>query len=447
MISFTKKQRSENNLVPIYKAMVLAMAITFLTLGLRYLSLLQFIELKAFDILMQLRPVEPVDDRFTLVNITEADLQYLEYNSIPDKIISYVFKKIEQHQPRSIVLHMYRDIPIPLTSEKNLSHTLKHLEHNKPKWRDKIDIYRNYSREQERAELHMHLGLNDRLFAICVGGEPNTGLIPTPPPPEVPPERVGFSDIVLDSDGVLRRHLWYATFKIPVCKSEMSLSLLLATHYLQAEGIEPEITPEFDLRLGKATLRRLQQPAGGYQKIDDRGYQMLLNYRNTGKEQIARSITLKDFLEKPLSPDWLEDRIVFISVSAYQDIVYTPYSDSEEPDQKMSGSVFAQLQMTSQIISAALGERPLLGVWPYWGDALWILGWSLVGGLLAWRVRSLLVIASIGVVATGVLSGVCLILLIQGSWVPMFPPALTMALTGTGIVIYNRRSARYDDKA
>ncbi|NER39273.1 MAG: CHASE2 domain-containing protein [Oscillatoria sp. SIO1A7] len=396
---------------PIGVALVVAVGI----LGIRQAGLLQPFELKAFDILMKGRPLEPPDDRLLVIEVTERDLRYQQetgmerQGSLADAALAQILAKLKPHQPRAIGLDIYRDFPV------------------------KSDL----------PELVPELQSNPNFFAICKGEDPTVREPGIAPPPEIPSERVGFSDVVRDDDGILRRHLWYANFNQgSACESQSSLSLLLALHYLEAEGTEPEISPEFDLLLGKATLKSLQKQAGGYQNLDHYGYQMLLNYRNTGTEPIARSVTLKDFLDNPVNSDWVKDKIVLIGVTAgsKKDFFPTPYSATQQQEDQIPG-VFLQAQMVSQIISAASRRRPLLGVWPQWGDNLWIFGWSLAGGILAWRLRSFWLLLPCTTVAIGFLYGTCLFLLIQGTWVPLVPSALALSIAGIVVVAIPRVKA------
>ncbi len=94
------------------------------------------------------------------------------------------------------------------------------------------------------------------------------------------------------------------------------------------------------------------------------------------------------------------------------------------------GGVFIQAQMVSQILSAVLDGRPLLSVLPQWGEAFWVLGSSIVGGLLAWYFGRLKYLLPAGGVVIAVLSGVCFLLFIQGWWMPLVPSALALIFTG-----------------
>lgn len=103
--------------------------------------------------------------------------------------------------------------------------------------------------------------------------------------------------------------------------------------------------------------------------------------------------------------------------------------------------VIVHAQMVSQILSAVLDRRPLLWVWPAWGEALWVYSWSVVGGLLAWRMRHPLRLGLAGVAALGVLAGVSFGLLTQGGWVPLVPSALALVVTSGSVVVYTASPA------
>ena len=424
------------------------------TFGIRQAGILQPLELKAFDRLMENRPLEPPDDRFLIIAITDEDLRYQDemgmerQGSLADAALEQIFKKLKPHKPRAIGLDIYRGFPVRGKSRDssvaaaNLSAASLEpiLGKLNPQERQIIglDIYRESPGKGDRADLAMQLQETPHFFAICKGGD-SAASKGVSPPPEVSQERIGFTDIVLDDDGVLRRHLWGATFPTnSACQSKWSLSLRLAWEYLRSEGIGLKGTPEsnFKFKLGKATLKYLEQSTGGYQKLDDFGYQMLLNYRNTKRGQLPKSVTLKDFLNNPVNPDWVEDKIVLIGITAFsfKNYVATPYSRNRQRSEKIPG-VFVQAEMTSQIISAALGDRPLLGFWPQWGEFFWIFGWSLAGGLLAWQLRSCWIFVAPTAGAIVLLYGTCLFFLIQGTWVPLVPSALALVLTEITIVL------------
>ena len=66
-----------------------------------------------------------------------------------------------------------------------------------------LDIYRDLPLEPGNPELVTNLQLTDNIIAVCKSGngDRDRGVAP---PKEVPIERLGFSDIVVDSDSVVR---------------------------------------------------------------------------------------------------------------------------------------------------------------------------------------------------------------------------------------------------
>ena len=384
-------------------------------LGVRSLGILEGLELKAYDHLLQLRRDEGLDRRLLIVTIDEADLKYQDQmgmerkGSLADAALAQLLEKLEPHLPRAVALTIYRDFPV----------------------------------RRDQAQLAGKLKEIDNFFAVCKASDPESDNEGVEPPPEVPEERQGFSDVVIDIDGVLRRHLWYMTPNSnSPCTTERSLSLQLALQYLASEDIQPQIskegfllfklldTPEEDR---DPLLKPLERYAGGYQGLDHYGYQMLLNYRT--REEIAEQMTLREVLQGKFNPNLVVGRIVLIGVTApsVEDGLFTPYSQEQT-----TLGVFLQAQMVSQIISAVLDGRPLLGVWTQWGDGLWIWGWSLVGGVLAWRILGAIRMGLAVCTAIVTLYGFCFILLLQGSWAPLVPSALAVVITGSSVLGYIR---------
>ena len=390
------------------RVFLLSLVITSLLMGVRHLGVLQSLELKAFDQLMQRRPAQVPDSRILVVTVTEADIQAQKQDlrpgtSLSDRSLAQLLEKLESYKPKAIGLDIYRDFPVGA----------------------------GYP------DLGKRLKQSDRFISVCkVSTETNDPGIS--PPPEVPVERLGFSDVVIDSDGVLRRHLLALTpHPASPCTASYALSSQLALHYLAAKGISLKITTEGYLQLGTTIFKPLEAHTGGYQNIDAWGHQVLLNYRSyRSASDFAPQVTLTQVLNGQLNPEAVKDKIVLIGVSApsRNDYFLTPYSRSQTFDQQMPG-VVVHAQMVSQILSAVLDHRPLLWVWPVWGEALWIWGWSLAGGLLCWRCQLRLGLGPL-VVALVILYGLCFALITQGGWVPLVPSALALVSSGGSVVAY-----------
>ena len=399
---------------PSFSLMLLvSIAMTGLLVGVRYLGILQPWELKAFDQLLQLRPPEIPDSRLLVVTVTEEDVRSQQpekpRGSLSDKSLAQLLEKLEAYQPAAIGLDIYRDYPV----DKNYPELAKRMEKS------------------------------DRLVAVCKVSNPRTGKLGIAPPPEVSTDRLGFSDILLDADNVVRRH--YLALTPPpssACHASYALSVQLALRYLHNQGIKLQFTQDGAWQLGKLKFKPLEAHTGAYQRIDDRGHQILLNYRSCfspSPKAIAPQITLGQVLAGKLNASAVKDRIVLIGTTAesFRDYSLTPYI-SQGKSTTIPG-VMLQAQMVSQLLSAALDGRPLLWSWPIWGEVIWIWGWSLTGGLLAWYwQRPSYLVSAVGI-GFFVLYGSSLILLISfGYWVPLVPAALALgSSTFSGVACFN----------
>jgi CHASE2 domain-containing sensor protein len=379
---------------------------------------LQTWELQAYDKLMRSRPQEKQDSRLLIVTVTEEDFQLPEQRhrigSLSDTALGRLLKKLAQLQPRTIGLDIYRDLAV----------------------------------QPNQADLANHLQSNNNFFAICKVSDRTKDHPGIQPPPEVPPARLGFSDVVQDADGVLRRHL-LAMNPAPAsrCTAPYALSAQLAFHYLEKEGISAKYNASGQLQLGNVVFKQLRSPSvskgeskiGGYQKVDTDGYQILLNYRSYRYSplEIAPTVTLKQVLKGEVKLEEVKDRIVLIGVTAQSahDYISTPYSTQQGFYQEMPG-VIVQAQMVSQIVSAVKDGRPLLLVVPIGGEVLWVWGWSVIGSAIAVVCRSKLYFIVAIVSALFVLYILCLTLFIQGIWLPLIPSALVLVVSSGVVVVY-----------
>ncbi len=410
-----------------------SVVITLLVMGVRHLGIFQPLELQAFDQSLRLRPEENPDPRLLVVTVTEADIQAQKQRqggSLSDGALAQLLNKLGQFKPRVIGLDIYHDLPVISIPNRDLYRT------NAPT----IDRVTHQPREDgshsrnNYKDLATRLHSNEQIIAVCRSSEPENNNPGVKPPPEIPPERLGFSDVVVDPDRIVRRHLLALTPNpASACTASYAFSFQLAVRYLEAKGILLKFTPEGYLQLGSIVFKPLSAHTGGYQNIDARGHQVLLNYRST--QNIAPQVTLTQVLNGQLNPNSVKDRIVLIGTTAesFNDYLSTPY-------QEMPG-VLIQAQMVSQILSAVLNQRPLLWVFSWWGEALWIWGWSLVGGILAWRLRALHLGLTV-TAALGTLYGLCFGLLTQGCWVPLVPSALALAATSGTVVACSASQAQ-----
>ncbi|MBW4571727.1 MAG: CHASE2 domain-containing protein [Tolypothrix carrinoi HA7290-LM1] len=400
------KRKSSPNRRILRIAFQVSLLVTALIIGMRELGILQSSELKSFDYVMRSRPYEAQDQRILVVGITEADVRDQSAKerggaSLSDKTLALVVRKLEQFQPRAIGLDIYRENPVS-TDYASLAKTMQN---------------------------------SDRFFAICKTSEDdkNPGI---PPPPEVSVQRQGFSDVLTDPDGVIRRQLLAMAPALP-CLTDKSFSFRLASRYLADFGIIPQLNSEKNFQFGNVVFKNLESNSGGYHGIDNLGHQVLLKWRSS--PAIAPQVTLKQVLLNQLTPDLVRDRIVIIGTTAesYHDYWSTPYSAQKMPYQPMSGIV-VQAHMISQILSAVLDRRPLLSVLPKWCEVMWIWCWSIGGGMIAWYFRSPLHLGIASNTGLAILYGVCLYILIQGVWIPLVPSALVFLACGVIVAVYTK---------
>ena len=250
-------EKNSRRIVPrkrsIQTVLILILVAGALIMVLRHLGLLQALELQAFDQLVRLRPDSGPDPRLLVVTITEDDFKLTEQQhrigSLSDRSLALLLQKLEPYQPQAIGL----------------------------------DIYHDFQVDPNEAHLATRLRRSDNFIAICKVSEPKVNEPGVSPLAEIPLSRQGFSDFVQDPDGILRRQLIaMKPSKTSPCTTPYAFSARLAFRYLEALGISAKYTPNRELQLGKVVFKRWLNHMGGYQQVDDWGYQILLNYRSFG---------------------------------------------------------------------------------------------------------------------------------------------------------------------
>ncbi|MBD2740099.1 adenylate/guanylate cyclase domain-containing protein [Coleofasciculus sp. FACHB-1120] len=381
---------------------IATLVVSGFVLGVRHLGGLQPLELIALDQLVRLHPDPGPDPRLLVVGITEGDIRTQKQWPISDRTMAQLLAKLQSFQPQTIGLDVYREIP----------------------------------QQPGNAELKVQLQ-EKNIFAIKKFGDTELELVS--PPPGFPEERVGFNDLLLDADGVVRRNLLFVSDDTG---TYFAFSLRLAIAYLESVGITPDSSQQNPdhIQLAKAVFVPLQPNSGGYQNVDARGYQVLLNYRSSN---VARQVTLTQVLKGEIDPNWVKNKIVLIGTTApsAKDTFSTPYSPAEKKTAKMPG-VLVHAQMVSQFLDAATGERPLFWFWDERIEVLWIIGWTLLGAIAAWWLRHPVVLILGCGVGLGVLLGTCFYLFTQQGWVPLSAPVLGFILTSGVVITYRSYDAQ-----
>ncbi len=381
---------------------VTSLGVTVLVLGARELGWLQRWELRAYDQMMALRPVESQDNRIVLVTVTEEDLQ--KYNNpLPDETINQLLTKIKSYQPLVIGLHIKRP---------------------------------------QQTNLAADIG-KENIIATCAFG--SMGEPEMLPPANFDGDNIAFRDFVFDRGNVIRRGLIFQTpARNSRCNTDHSFAITLAINYLKDLDYNSDKNKVFNI--GNVFFNGLTKNSGGYVKIDDKGYQILINYRNP--RQFARTVTLTNVLTDKVKPNIFKDRLVIVGVTArsgntrYQ----TPYSVSEQDNLNTVPPVLIHAQITSQLISAVLDNRPLIWYFAEWLEAAWVWGWSLFGGALAWKLRRPVFLLIVSGVTVAGLVGVCYLLILQAGWIPVVPTGLALVFTAIGVLGYTSYQTQLQTK-
>lgn len=399
----------------VFKTILISLLVTTAVMGLRWFGFLQTSELQAFDRLMQQRPAENADPRILIVAANEADIEQ-HGDPLPDKIIAATLDRIQQSQPLVIGLDIFRDITTP--------------------------------KEPKPIELISHFQHNPKLISVCQYSENEEERVA--PPPQSLANAVGFVNVMLDKpDDTVRRYPLTRSdnldSSLDKCKTKTSLGFLIAYQYLLTNHIPYYVDHEENIHIGSVVLKRVKSYSSGYQKIDDKGYQILINYRASRhlNRNIARLVTIREILSTEFDSNWIKNKIILVGATApsLKDLHLTPF------DEKIAG-VWIHAHVISQILSAVEDGRPLIGWLPVWGDILWIELWSLMAGILFiyWQVKRSLgawhLILGMTILLVVLYSLCVLAFVIQSTWLPLIPSALAVVASSSIAAIYFLSSTR-----
>ena len=394
----------------------------------RLTGLLQSQEWDVFDTFMRLRlPVTP-EPRVVMVGIDEADLKRIGGYPVSDAELAKALGILQQYSPRVIGVDLFRDLPI------GAGHDLL------------------------QEEFKAHANIIGAEVALNQDELLNIG-----PPPELPSERIGFADVIVDQDGKIRRTLlasrdWHGELKY-------SLGLKMAQAYLDGQGIpfrqgtvnqnpqrsqttqvinqstSPTSPKSTDpIYFGTTKIPRFLSNSGGYIRADAYGYQTLLNFCTSHIP--FRILSFSDILDQRFEPSWIRDRAVLIGMTAAstKDLFLTSAVKSTQVSSALRSEVSSNqliygveiiAHTTGQIIRAVLDQRVPVRVWPDMAEYLWIVGWGLLGvtlGLIIqspWRSLFSISVASIALI------GLSYVLMLGYWWIPIVPTFF--ALVGAGL--------------
>lgn len=384
--------------------LVVAPGVAGLTIAIRMLGWLQPLELAAFDLSFRLRPTEATDERIVIVSIEESDLTRLKQWPFSDAVLAKLLTQISQQKPKVIGLDLYRDLPV------------------EPGHEEIIQVFKN-----TRNLIGIQKVIGDR-FSSKVAPAPILEQL----------GQISANDVVVDTDGVLRRGMLFPTPGDPL----PSLGLAMATAYLKDQGIQPQAASNGSMKLKNTVFTPFEANDGSYVGADAGGYQILLNFR--GNAHSFRYVSVMDVLENRIPSNLMRDRIVIIGTQAasLNDAFYTPYSRDFAGTPVRTPGVEIQANVASQILSSVLENRPLIQVWQEPLEDLWIFLWVLVIASCGWKWRHakahlfLLQAIAIILLTTVSLNIIAYSSFLFGWWIPVVSPILAVLGSTMAISAY-----------
>jgi adenylate cyclase len=373
------------------KALMVASLVALVLVPLREAGWLQGLELSSYDTLVTFFAGSEKSDRVVLVVTTEADINRFGY-PIRDDDLSAVLTRVFAGGPKAVGVDLYRDLPMPPGNE----------------------ALQSIQRTQDK--LYWVFKLPD---------EGNTGV----PPPPVMREtgREVLADHVTDAGGVVRRGLLLAADE-RTGSNWRTMGVSLAEHYT-GQRLRPM---DDDLALGQGRIPLLNQPYGPYARVDDAGYQMLLDFR--GGHRRFRQISFAEIIDRPELAETLRDRIVLVGTAALsvKDSFATPVSTGWGGEGALIG-IALHAHTADQLIRLANGEAHNPVPLPRVVDHIAIWAAAMAGAVLAllvWRVlvvlvALLLVLGLVGGATVWAFGGADLLL-------PGVPVALAWVLSAAG---------------
>lgn len=362
----------------------------------------QRLDLAAYDLMLGLQPAR-APSPVTLVTITEADIRALNAWPVPDTVLAQAILRALEGGAAVVGVDLYRDFPIAGGPPDGPS-----LE--------------AVLRDNPEVVFPMFLGSGDDRV------EPPAVLRSDGP-------RVGFADMVLDGDGVVRRGLLYADDGQRVYRS---LALQVALRAVQAEGLVEQNDGDA-VRIGRTRIPRLDADAGGYVDVDSAGYQFLLDFGAHFEPE--RRYNLLALLHGLVPRADLEGRVVMLGVTApsIKDVFGAPRGVRELPEDVAAGGmmpgVYVQAHIVDQVLRMARGEsRPMQRV-PGYLEQLWVLGWALAGAWWGSRARRPLALLGSGSAGVLLIAGGSYGLFRLGYWLPGGVAPMLAGLTAMGAMV------------
>ncbi|CCQ69684.1 hypothetical protein CWATWH0402_3457 [Crocosphaera watsonii WH 0402] len=422
-------------------------------IGIRFLGGFQGLELAAYDHFMRSRhffgimPYEKIDDKILVITGNEG------HN---DKDIVELIDKL---RPLDVLpgIDILQDKPNPPTEADN---------------QEKIDYYSLLMKQYETHE---------NLIGVCHTGSPSS-TTKEPEKPVPPPQYFVDKDKPLQvatvhtpprtKDDVLRAiGLGFTPSSSNPCQADIYLGMLLAYHYLtQYHQYQFIPATDEDDRIKiiknktngkqssnqliieeipqKTGLFRNQERMRRQDNEERKGFQVLLNFRHYDANRLEtfpfHQVSFDEIIDssnqqltlnngRKIELDDLKNKVIIIGKQlSNHDRHKTPYINDH--------GVWIVAHTASQIINAVLEERPLLKVYHFWEEAIFIPIISLIGAIIGWKIRHPWVIILVTASGIIILYVSALFSFTKGLVIPFVPLTFAFTAASLSLLIYQKRN-------
>ncbi|MDH5563867.1 MAG: adenylate/guanylate cyclase domain-containing protein [Nitrospirota bacterium] len=366
--------------------------VAFTIIGVRTLGYLQTPELAAYDWTLRFQSkTMPNSAPIVLVTISDQDIHWLGHWPLSDADLTEILHRLLSAQVRTIGIDMYRDMAVP----------------------------------PGREDLEAVLSRNREIVTVMKFGEAAHGGIPGPPVLK-DTDQIGFSDLIVDAGGIVRRGLLFLDNETSV---GTSFALRLAMRYFEKDGITLQPSPQNSeyFQLGSVTFQPFESTDGSYRTADASGYQFLLN---AAAHQPFTKVSLKEALSGKVKPEIFKDRIVMVGVVAQgvKDYFFTAWCGWWTDCHHISGMEL-QATIVNQLLQAAYeGLAPIQSITDKW-ENFWILWWTMLGGFVGWWLRKPWLFAVVTSFGCLTICGVAVWAIQAGWWIPLVSPVMGWVLS------------------
>ncbi len=384
----------------------------------------QGIELNILDRLINLRGTQANKD-ITLVTIDDQDINKFPTYPIADEYLAQVLQNIADANPSAIGLDIYRDLP------------------QEPGHQELLETYQNIP----------------QLFGVEKIDRTN----PVNPPPALKDDgRIGFADLLIDPDNIVRRSVWNVEDRGEL---KFSLGAIVALQHLANStlingSLEPAMENDesvpivqneqdpYKYTIGGNAFNNIKPSTGGYWRKEVVGAQKVISYRHDTKD--FKAISFYDVYQGRFNPNSLTNKIVLIGVTAdsKKDFVYSPLSSKSNQARLMPG-VVVHANIAAEFINTAKGIKPIQINNKLW-EIAYVITWSLIGisigiiwlelSLKYQHQKTILTILQYLLLATAISIVSTISFLTLGYWIPTLP-AIAAALGSTAVVNFGQKSA------